>query len=92
MASNLCFSFRGLYQKLFRGSGVVVDDLNLQFRMQQLGLLLLIVPCIVWEGPSLLEHVYQVSIRVGLWQGDGHMLVRYGTLATVNGLAFTSYK
>jgi len=40
-ASNLCFSFRGLYQKFYRasphGKNTVVNDLHLQFRMQLFG-------------------------------------------------------
>jgi drug/metabolite transporter (DMT)-like permease len=92
MAANLCFSFRGLYQKLFRKShpAHVVDDLNLQYRMQQIGIGLLLVPLMVWNLSGILRHVYLVSSRVGLWQSG--VLVRYTLLSIVNGLAFTSYK
>mmetsp|Transcript_21532 Transcript_21532/g.31846 ORF Transcript_21532/g.31846 Transcript_21532/m.31846 type:complete len:438 (-) Transcript_21532:619-1932(-) len=42
MTANLCFSFRGLYQKIFRaspqGNPSVMDDMNLQYRMQQIGM------------------------------------------------------
>lgn len=38
MVSNLCFSFRGVHQKLLRstnsGSSQMMDDVNLQFRIQ----------------------------------------------------------
>jgi hypothetical protein len=51
MASNLCFSFRGLHQKLFRatprGSASNVDDLALQCRMQQVGAIVLGVPALL---------------------------------------------
>jgi len=50
MSANLCFSFRGLHQKLFRstpqGNASMIDDLNLQFRMNQIGVILLIVPAV----------------------------------------------
>lgn len=92
MTSNLCFSYRGLYQKLFRANATAgaVDDLNVQFRMQQLGVMVLLVPTLVWDGPGILHHLYQVSTRNGLFHTG--ILVRYIGLATINGLAFTSYK
>ena len=92
MGSNLCFSFRGLYQKLFRAkhSAQVIDDLNLQFRMQQIGVWVLFVPAILWDGPSIARHVYQVSARIGLFKSG--ILLRYICLSVVNGLAFTCYK
>ena len=41
MVANLCFSFRGLHQKLLRGTHQgtkeEMDDVNLQYRMQQIG-------------------------------------------------------
>jgi drug/metabolite transporter (DMT)-like permease len=83
MIANLCFSFRGLHQKLFRaaphGSKNSLDDLNLQFRMQQVGILLLIGPVIIWDFRILLS---QFSIPSSEFLG----------LALVNGFAFTSYK
>lgn len=92
MTSNLCFSFRGLFQKLFRANHAahVVDDLNLQFRMQQLGVWLLVVPCLLWDGPSAFRHVYHATTRVGLFSSG--LLLRYIGLSVVNGFAFTSYK
>ena len=88
MVSNLCFSFRGLHQKLFRaqpfGSAAMVDDLNLQFRMQLTGVCLLTVPVLLLEGST----VWSV-----LWYGSGRSLwLRYLYLSTLNGFAFTSYK
>ncbi|GAX27251.1 hypothetical protein FisN_13Lh190 [Fistulifera solaris] len=87
MASNLCFSFRGLYQKLFRatsdGGTAVVDDLNLQFRMQQLGSYLLFVPVVVFHGPSLCQR-----LLAGISLSN---LFHYMILSLVNGCAFASY-
>ena len=48
MASNVCFSFRGLYQKLFRltqyGNTSQIDDITLQYNMQLIGATLLVLP------------------------------------------------
>jgi hypothetical protein len=48
MASNVCFSFRGLYQKLFRltpyGTTSQIDDITLQYKMQLIGATLLVLP------------------------------------------------
>jgi hypothetical protein len=135
MTSNLCFSLRGLYQKLFlrataNTTGIPstdvggrqpqqqqeqqphqlsleqqepnltmqqqsetpqLDDLNLQFRMQQTGVFMLAIPALIWEGPSLLYHAVHVasvlSTRTFLT-----VLFKYFALAVVNGLAFSSYK
>jgi len=99
MASNLCFSFRGLYQKLFRatpeGNAQVVDDLNLQFRMQQIGVILLIVPVLIFEFPSICRNLWNWSSsqeETDAPTGSLHVLtVRYLLLALLNGCAFTSY-
>lgn len=95
MASNLLFSFRGLYQKLLRAEHIpvqVLDDLNLQFRFQQLGVWILMIPVLVCNGPGILRHVYMVTTtpKVGLLASG--ILMRYIGLALLNGLAFTSYK
>lgn len=93
MASNLCFSFRGLHQKLFRatpeGNQQLVDDLNLQFRMQQIGVLILAIPAFVWEGPSTLSNLWTLSTTKGLITNG--CLVQYIGLALLNGCAFASY-
>ena len=94
MTANLCFSFRGLYQKLFRatpeGSAQVIDDLNLQMRMQQIGVMLLVVPVIVLDLPEISSSVLTLSIEVGLIRSG--VFFRYLGLALINGIAFTSYK
>lgn len=93
MASNLCFSFRGLYQKLLRatpeGSEPALDDLNLQFRMQQIGVSLLIIPVVVFELPSILRSIWALSTEHGLLASG--VIWRYIGLALINGFAFTSY-
>lgn len=91
LLANLCFSFRGLHQKLFRstpqGKVTVVDDLNLQYRMQQIGCLLLSVPALL-QNSSLPSRVLQylsteeVTVR---------LLLRYVMLCLVNGVVFASY-
>jgi hypothetical protein len=94
MSANLCFSFRGLHQKLFRassqGNASEVDDLNLQYRMQQIGVYALLVPAMLWDAPGIMASVWDLYQTVGLIQSG--VLLRYLTLALVNGLAFTSYK
>ena len=79
--ANLCFSFRGLYQKLFRASGFVLDDLNLQYRMQQVGVGLLVIPALLWEGPAVLQY----------WWHHHDTAPRFLVLSIVNGLCFTGY-
>jgi drug/metabolite transporter (DMT)-like permease len=85
MVANLCFSFRGLYQKLFRktAEGGAMDDLNLQFRMQQTGVIILVLPVLFVEAQSLFE-----GERTGV---DTNSLLRYLSLALLNGCAFTGY-
>lgn len=94
MAANLCFSFRGLYQKLFRatpeGSQGSIDDLNLQLRMQQIGVLLLVVPVIVLDLPGIFSSSWTMLREFG-FIGSG-ILFRYIALSLVNGIAFTAYK
>jgi drug/metabolite transporter (DMT)-like permease len=90
MISNLCFSFRGLYQKLFRKQEIVVmDDLNLQYRMQQMGVALFIVPV-------LLQHLlFSSSLSTTtMMENSGpnaSSYMSYWLLALVNGCAFTCY-
>lgn len=94
MTANLCFSFRGLYQKLFRasseGSAQVIDDLNLQMRMQQIGVLLLAIPVIVIDLPGISSYLWALTFEVGLIRSG--VVFRYLGLALINGIAFTSYK
>jgi hypothetical protein len=140
MVSNLCFSFRGLYQKLYRnmmssmssssktGTSAIaiplgtsttstttltttthyqLDDLNLQYRMQQIGVLLFILPTILLDGPTILYHWYKITMVVVVGSGSPttttttiysplidvlSMIVKYTVLSIGNGLAFTTYK
>ncbi|KAG7356653.1 triose-phosphate transporter family protein [Nitzschia inconspicua] len=124
MTSNLCFSLRGLYQKLFRRATATnvsnppidskkmpqhcqeqqepklttqlhtdnpqLDDLNLQFRMQQTGVYMLCLPALLWEGPSLLYHGLRVAAALSTPEFLT-VLSNYFALAIINGLAFSSY-
>ena len=87
MASNSCFSFRGLHQKLFRGTAQghasMIDDLNLQYRMQQIGVILLIIP-------TILLHTSFWALSK-MQQVDPKQALHYISLSIINGLAFTSY-
>ena len=88
MTANLCFSFRGLHQKLFRarpfGAAAVLDDLNLQYRMQITGVVVLLLPTLLWDARSLLT--------AAVFRWDSSYAMRYVGLSLVNGFAFTSYK
>ena len=92
MISNLCFSFRGLYQKLLRNvaSTQVLDDWNLQYRMQCTGVWMLI-------GPVLLLDLLPTTIfgRSSSWStslpDSGRSMLHYLVLAIINGTAFCGY-
>eukprot|EP00533_Pseudo-nitzschia_delicatissima_P014508 CAMPEP_0197265676 /NCGR_PEP_ID=MMETSP1432-20130617/2540_1 /TAXON_ID=44447 /ORGANISM="Pseudo-nitzschia delicatissima, Strain UNC1205" /LENGTH=317 /DNA_ID=CAMNT_0042730445 /DNA_START=42 /DNA_END=995 /DNA_ORIENTATION=- len=107
MASNLCFSLRGLYQKLFRKGAAEVrteaeingsrqckqkalDDLNLQFRMQQTGVMLLIIPTVIWNGPGLWKHAIGAAGSLST-PAFLKVLKQYALWSIGNGLAFSSY-
>lgn len=91
MSSNLCFSFRGLHQKLFRatpqGHVTMVDDLNLQYRMQQIGALMLVIPSLL-ENASLILDKLQHVLLLGTAKT---LAIQYILLSLANGIAFTSY-
>jgi drug/metabolite transporter (DMT)-like permease len=92
MASNLCFSFRGLHQKLFRatpqGHVLMVDDLNLQYRMQQIGALMLIGPALLENSTLIQDKVHHLFL--GGSTAKAHA-IQYVLLSLTNGIAFTSY-
>lgn len=94
MSANLCFSFRGLYQKLFRasteGNAQVVDDINLQYRMQQIGAAILVVPVLLLETPTILRLLWALSTSQKGWTTIGAVW-QYLSLALVNGCAFAGY-
>ena len=90
MSANLCFSFRGLHQKLFRltpqGNTSMIDDLNLQYRMNQIGVILLIVPAVFQNCEwALDDHVLSINGST-----IKHVLL-YISISTINGIVFTSY-
>lgn len=67
-----------------------VDDLNLQFRMQQIGVYALLGPVLLLNLSGMIRSVWELYRTVGLIQSG--ILVRYLSLALVNGMAFTTYK
>ena len=114
MIANLCFSFRGLYQKLFNettrkasktlkislqlsraslaAEAIPLDDLNLQFRMQQLGAFVLLLPAAGLTIPAIIRRLFDVAFLMEWTPSLGRILLRYVCVAIINGLAFTSYK
>jgi len=86
MSANLCFSFRGLHQKLFRSTPQGIDDLNLQFRMNQIGVILLIVPAMfqnyLW---ALDDHVLSIN------GSTIKNVLLYISISIINGIVFTTY-
>ena len=89
MASNLCFSLRGLYQKWYssqeqqkhRSAASQPKAEELQVQMQQVGVWVLIGPAVVGYGRWAIVHLIQEGVSI-----------QYLGLALINGLAFTSYK
>jgi hypothetical protein len=80
--------------KLFRassqGGAALIDDLNLQFRMQQIGVYVLLLPVLVLNAPGMIASVWELSSTVGLIKSG--ILLRYTSLALLNGMAFACYK
>ncbi len=91
IGANLSFSFRGLYQKLFRaspnGGSQLIDDLNLQFRIHQVGIIAMIIPFIVFDLSSLLRVLFDFSPLI-----SGRQFRRFFVISLINGFAFTHYK
>jgi len=89
LASNLCFSFRGLYQKLLRDlTSFQVEhfpDEILQYRMQQIGFLCLLVPTIIIDMPTILSQLFKSN------SVSSFSLLTYIILSLLNGIAFASY-
>jgi drug/metabolite transporter (DMT)-like permease len=85
LLANICFSYRGLYQKLFRNDPTAgaLDDVNLQYRMQQIGVTMLLVPALLLEGPSIMSYWWS--------HGTYQAFSRFFLLSLLNGFAFTSY-
>jgi len=87
MTANLCFSFRGLCQKVLRQSSDEkdnLDDLNLQYRMQQIGAYMLLVPSMLILAWSMfVENVFSGVSIDAMWQ--------YAAMSLLNGFAFTCY-
>lgn len=99
LTSNLCFSFRGLYQKLYRSTACghvnLVNDGNLQYRMQLSGIWLLGACCMVAYLPQYLWKITQTGDWSEENHGESHNKIRtiviYIGLSVINGMAFTGY-
>ena len=95
LGANVCFSFRGLYQKLFRQSGngskALVDDLNLQYRVHQIGLLVMFLPLCLYELPTFIRFWLNHS-AFGFMFMTREELQKMFVLIVINGFAFTHYK
>jgi len=93
MLANFCFSFRGLQQKLFRstpqGNSTVFDDLNLQYRMQYIGVSVFIMPTLIYEGPAAFSKLWLLFNTSGIIQN--RLLYRYVGISIINGFAFAGY-
>ena len=92
IASNLCFSFRGLHQKILQqttthGSTEDINDAVLQYRMQCIGFMLFLIPAFVLDGFGLIY-----SFSNALVNGNFLLLGRFLGLSLCNGFAFASYK
>jgi len=90
LVSNLCFSFRGLFQKLLRsypeGSLAILDDIHLQLRIQQIGFVLFLGPIIIVERKQILgKFIYLMGL-------SDSSSFQYIGLSIINGIAFASYK
>ncbi len=68
----------------------LIDDLNLQFRIHQVGIIVMVIPLCVFELPSLFRIV-SGHIPIGTLM-DGKQLRSFLILSIVNGFAFTHYK
>jgi len=94
MGSNICFSFRGLYQKLFRASPIgrphVVNDIYMQYLIHKIGVVVMVV-LVVWLDFSSLIPMWYESIMVGGILSSSQQMVSFLLLSLVNGLAFTHY-
>jgi drug/metabolite transporter (DMT)-like permease len=100
MTANLCFSYRGLFQKLFRQhpSSQQYDDLNLQYRMQWYGVLILSVPTFLFDiMPYFLREILLPKSVENPTEHHfdevmvSNVLFRYILLSLFNGISFTCY-
>lgn len=87
LCANLCFSFRGLNQKLYRQqkSPEPLDDINLQFRAQSMG-------ATIFLFPFLISQVVPTSFSSPVQRMmDVDDIARYIGISAVNACAFTFY-
>jgi len=96
LTSNICFSFRGLHQKILQQTTThgSIDDMNdvvLQYRMQCIGCMLFIIPAFIFDSFSLLHSIWNVLSSSNSESG----VITFGKfllLSLCNGFAFASYK
>jgi drug/metabolite transporter (DMT)-like permease len=100
MIANLFFSFRGLYQKLFRKQSISqgLDDLNLQFRMQYYGVMVLCIPTLLFDiVPYIVSSTLKAQNATKTVERQLHVtfssngIIQYLLLSLFNGVAFTCY-
>ena len=66
----------------------MVDDLNLQYRMQQIGALMLIGPALLQNSTLFLDKVHHLVLAGSTAKAHA---IQYVLLSLTNGIAFTSY-
>ncbi|KAL7563012.1 hypothetical protein ACA910_013534 [Epithemia clementina (nom. ined.)] len=83
MVANLCFAFRALCQKRYRANTdlLQLNDVNLLFRLQQMGAMVLVFPCLLVHG-GIIFRATALPTAVKL---------RYIGLAFVNAASFVVY-
>jgi hypothetical protein len=83
MASNICFAFRAMSQKLYRNhASNQMNDENLLAKMFQVGWIVLAIPCVV----------YHLNVATKALEAPLHVQLQYAKLASVNVLAFATYQ
>lgn len=84
MIANICFAFRALSQKKYRANKMLrqLNDVNLLYRMQQMGAVALVVPSLVAHWSIVFDSVLLESTSRQL---------HYLMLAAINSSAFACY-
>ena len=83
MTANICFAFRALSQKKYRANTVLpqLNDVNLLYRMQQMGATALILPAILAHGNLVISSLYSPT----------NLQMQYISLTLVNTVCFATY-
>merc|ERR1712157_25880 len=91
LTSNVCFSFRGLHQKLLQqttSQGDEMNDIVLQCNMQCIGYILFFIPAIFMDSFDVLRNIWKIIQTDNDWM---IILGRFFFLSLCNGFAFASY-